>query len=437
VSKAVRWLVVVSCCCLATAFAFAAWLYIKKPTVLTVAVGPAEFDDADLMAALSHRLVASGSSIRISILSTSGPVEAVDRIGKGEAQLAVVRADAASAHGFQAVAILHTDPVVIVAPDKQKIDSFGDLKGKALGVIGPPGANDTLIATLRRHYGVSGSTVPLRATPAEIANAVRNKAVDALLFVVPTTRGAKVGDAWAGVRRASARKLSFVPLDESAGLAAANPAYDAGEIAAGQFGGSPALPDESVSTIMVGTYLVANRNVSASAITSLTREIFDQKQAMSAEAPLASLMKAASTDKDAVFSVHPGAKVYYDGEEKTLVEQYGDWVWYGPMIFGAVGSGLLFVMRFLGLREDGGDGRILFATREVIASIDAARTPDDLRAARVRIGAAVEALADQATRGELDGDRAAVAAMVVSYLDHLIDERRAALNGAANTSTLT
>jgi predicted lipid carrier protein YhbT len=148
-------------------------------------------------------------------------------------------------------------------------------------------------------------------------------------------------------------------------------------------------------------------------------------------------MKAASTDKDAVFSVHPGAKVYYDGEEKTFVEQYGDWVWYGPMIFGAVGSGLLFVMRFLGLRGDGGDGRILLATRDVIASIEAAKTPDDLRAARARIGAAVEALADQATRGELDGNRAAVAAMVVSYLDHLIDERRAALNGTGTRGTIT
>jgi len=422
---------------LATAFAVAGWLHFKKPTVLTVAVGPAEFDDAALMAALSHRLVAAASPVRISIVPTSGPLEAADRIAKGEAQLAVLRADAASANGLQAIAILHTDPVVIVAPDKQKIDSFGDLKGKALGVIGPPGANDALVATLRRHYGVSGSTVPLRPTPAEIANAVRNKAVDALLFVVPTTRGAKVGDAWAGVRRASARKLSFVPLDESAGLAAANPAYEAGEIAAGQFGGSPALPDESVSTILVGTYLVANRDVDASAITALTREIFDQKQAMSAEAPIANLMKAASTDKDAVFSVHPGAKIYYGGEEKTFVEQYGDWLWYGPMIFGAVGSGLLFVMRFLGIRSDPDDGRILSATREVIATIDAATTPDDLRVARARIGAAVEALADQATRGEVDGERAAVAAMVVSYLDHLIDERRAALNGTATSSTST
>src|SRR5829696_263385 len=76
VSKAVRWLVVASCCCLAIAFAVAGWLHFKKPTVLTVAVGPAEFDDAALMAALSHRLVAAASPVRISIVPTSGPVEA-------------------------------------------------------------------------------------------------------------------------------------------------------------------------------------------------------------------------------------------------------------------------------------------------------------------------------------------------------------------------
>src|SRR3954462_8826106 len=34
---------------------------------------------------------------------------------------------------------------------------------------------------------------------------------------------------------------------------------------------------------------------------------------------IARLVQAASTDKDAIFPVHPGAKAFYDGDEKTLM----------------------------------------------------------------------------------------------------------------------
>jgi ABC-type nitrate/sulfonate/bicarbonate transport system substrate-binding protein len=83
--------------------------------------------------------------------------------------------------------------VVIVTPDTAKVEDFGGLKGKILGVIGPPGANDALVATLRRHDRVPGETRPLLPVPAEVSAAIRDRKIDALLFVVPTTRGANVG----------------------------------------------------------------------------------------------------------------------------------------------------------------------------------------------------------------------------------------------------
>jgi uncharacterized protein len=81
----------------------------------------------------------------------------------------------------------------------------------------------------------------------------------------------------------------------------------------------------------------------------LTRSLFDDRQKMVAESALASFVKAASTDKDAAIPVHPGAKVYYDGEEQTFVEKYGDWVYIGPIISGALASAAMAVLRFLGI----------------------------------------------------------------------------------------
>src|SRR3954453_2961131 len=360
-----RWVVVACGACLGVALSAATWYALSQPTVLTVAVGPVGSDDAALISAFTRKFVSSNSSIRLSIVPSAGPVDALERFKKGEAQLPVIRSDAEGAEQAEAVAVLHTDPVVIVAPEKTGIEDFGDLKGKTIGVVGPPGANDRLLRTLRQHYGASGETKPLPASALEIATAIRIRAVDALLLVVPTTHGVKLGESWASVRSASRRKLAFVALDEAEALAALNPAYEAGEIEAGQFGGSPTLPEESVTTITVATHLVANRRVPADSITALTRALFQERQAVSGEAPVASLIKAASTDKDVVYPLHPGAKAYYEGEETMLMEKYGDWLFYGPMLLRALSSGLLVVLRFLGFRDDREQATLLARIREV------------------------------------------------------------------------
>ena len=148
--KTLRWIVVGCGLFFIVGTAIATWHYLSRPTVLTVAVGPAGFEDADLMAAFARALTSGNATVRLSIVPTSGPVEALERLTAGAAQLAVMRSDGAASDRVRALAILRNDPVVVVAPEKPKIENFGGLKGKVLGVIGPPGANDALLATLRR-----------------------------------------------------------------------------------------------------------------------------------------------------------------------------------------------------------------------------------------------------------------------------------------------
>ncbi|HKH93637.1 MAG TPA: TAXI family TRAP transporter solute-binding subunit, partial [Gemmatimonadaceae bacterium] len=339
-SKGWRWIILMAAVAVTSAVAAAAWMHLSKPTILKVAVGPPGFADAELMAAFGRALTANKKNVRITLEPAPGPHEALGKLINGEAELAVMRADAPPTERIRAIAILHTDPVVIVTPEKTKIDDFGDLKGKTIGLLGPPGANDALLATLRKHYAVKGETKTLAVSPAVVMASVREKAVDALLFVVPTTRFSRVGETWLAVTNASRRKLTFVPIEDAAAIAAMAPAYEAGEIAAGQFGGSPMLPEESVTTLQVATYLVADRNVPSDVVSLLTRSLFEERQKVSADSAIATLIKAASTDKDAIIPVHPGAKVYYDGEETTLMERYADWLFYGPMLLGALGSAL-------------------------------------------------------------------------------------------------
>jgi uncharacterized protein len=401
------------------------WLHLSKPTILRVAVGPAGFADATLMAAFSRSLTAEKSTVRLSIEHTSGPHEALGKLINGEAELAVMRADGPTSERTRAVAILHTDPVVIVAPEKAKVDDFGDLKGKTVGLIGPPGANDALIATLRKHYGAPGEDKALTLSPAAIITSIRDRSVDALLFVVPTSRASKVGETWLAVTSGSRRKLVFIPIEDAAAIAATTSAYDAGEVVAGQFGGSPMLPEESVTTLTVATYLVAARQVPNDVITQLTRSLFEERQKVSADAPIASLIKAASTDKDATLPVHPGAKVYYDGEETSLMERYGDWLFYGPMLLGFLGSALIGLRRFL--QPDIAGSPFLPRFGLLLAAVKEAGSLSELEAVRVDVDEAVRNLAAKSMQEASEQERTAITAMVVTYINQALAERREAI----------
>ena len=186
----------------------------------------------------------------------------------------------------------------------------------------------------------------------------------------------------------------------------------------------PTLPAESVTTLLVATYLVANQGVSNDAIAKLTRTLFDERQKLVADAPVASLIQAASTDKDAVFPVHPGAKAFYDGEEKTLIERYGDWLFYGPMLLGALGSALAAILRFLGYPQVPDAPHILSRTQEIIGSIEQAGTLAELDQIRTTVDAAVAAAVDRAARGEVDAQQTAVIQLAVNYVEHVLAERR-------------
>src|SRR3954451_8235705 len=122
VSKTLRWLMVLATLLMASGIAGVAWLQWSKASVLKVAVGPSSFADAELMGAFSRTLVANKSGVQLTIEHTAGPSEAVAKLISGETQLAVMRGDGPTSDRIRAVAVLHTDPVVIVAPEKSKVD---------------------------------------------------------------------------------------------------------------------------------------------------------------------------------------------------------------------------------------------------------------------------------------------------------------------------
>ena len=93
-----------------------------------------------------------------------------------------------------------------------------------------------------------------------------------------------------------------------------------------------------MKTISFAHHIVARKNLSESTVAAFTRQLFAVRQTLMTEFPLAAKIETPDTDKDAAIPVHPGAAAFVDGEEKTFLDRYSDYIWWSLMAAFALGS---------------------------------------------------------------------------------------------------
>src|SRR4029079_15984520 len=95
---------------------------------------------------------------------------------------------------------------------------------------------------------------------------------------------------------------------------------------------------KEIKTISFSHHIVARRGIAESTIAIFTRQLFAARQNLKNEFPLAAKIETPDTDKDATLPVHPGAAAFVDGEEKTFLDRYRDYIWWALMALSAMGS---------------------------------------------------------------------------------------------------
>ena len=133
---------------------------------------------------------------------------------------------------------------------------------------------------------------------------------------------------------------TFLEIGASEAIAERNPVYEATEIKAGAFGGSPPQPEETIETIGVNHYLVARKKLSEDVVADFTKHLFAIRQTLASEVPSSAKIETPDTSKDGPVPVHPGAAAYIDGELKTFFDRYNDLLYWGLMIVSFFGSAL-------------------------------------------------------------------------------------------------
>ncbi|MES2751865.1 MAG: TAXI family TRAP transporter solute-binding subunit [Pseudomonadota bacterium] len=316
--------------------------YMNRPVQLRIAVGPPNSDDVKVIQSITQLFARDRKYVRLRPTITDGTSASAASLAAGTADLAVVRGDIELPKDAQAVASIRKNFAVLWAlgaPGKKKggITKVEQLAGKRIGVIGRTQANVNLLKVILTQSGVKPESVTVvQFTTTGFAEAVKTAKLDAVLAVGPLN--SKItADAVAASTR-DGRDATFLTLDTADAIAQKYPVYESGEIPAGTFGAKPARPDDKIDTITFAHHIVARKSLSETTVGALTRELFSVRQTIQNEFPASAKLETPDTDKDAAIPAHPGAAAYVDGEEKSFLDKYSDYIWGSLMVLSALGS---------------------------------------------------------------------------------------------------
>ena len=98
--------------------------------------------------------------------------------------------------------------------------------------------------------------------PNNVASAIKDSNADVIMSVGPV--GSPITAAAIAAATRGKEAPTFLEIDAAEAIAEREPIYEAGEIKAGAFGGSPQRPEENIETIEVHHYIVARRTLERS-----------------------------------------------------------------------------------------------------------------------------------------------------------------------------
>lgn len=115
---------------------------------------------------------------------------------------------------------------------------------------------------------------------------------------------------------------TLIAVESAGAIADVEGAYESFDIPLGGLRGNPPVPDADLTTLRVGSYLVANKTLDADLITTLTQALINARKDLVRDQPLLAGLAAPDTDPDAYIAVHPGAAAYYNGTQQSFMDRY-------------------------------------------------------------------------------------------------------------------
>jgi TRAP-type uncharacterized transport system substrate-binding protein len=401
--------------------------FYERPTTLTVAVGSLDGEARQAASLIAGHFVTVGAPIRLRIENAGNVLDAAKAFAAGKADLAVVRADVGDLTQARAVAVMAEGVVMIVAPPGSNLTSIAKLRDHTVGVVGGE-INHHVVDVLKKEYDLAHANVTFKdLAPQEVRQAVQAKQIAALIIVTPLTD--KFLSLIKGLFRETATSAPvLIPIDSAGAITDGKGPYESFDIPKGTLRGSPAIPDDDVTTLRVPYMLVANRHLNPQVVGELAKRVMAARRDLAGNQPLIAGIATPTLDAEAFITVHPGAAAFYNGTQESFMDRWGNAVYLTPMVIGGLASVFAAAWRFLGIRaSDAAHGTLsrLCILREGIRDL---ADEAGLRKLEDEIEALLRAHLAKSSDDEEAGSEALAAIALAQRLDNLIHHRRTELS---------
>ena len=331
---------------------------------ITIAVPAMETGYEAVFSQLSR--VADAATLEVKVQIVDGMAAVEQALDRREADFGVIRPDRVLPKGGLTVARLHDDIVVMVkfdqapsekaaarpakrAPAKKAAEESDipqpPITSQRIGIFSKNGPDTAAVRQLLLVYGVPETAIAaIDGTPDAIGEAIASDRVDvvAMIGTADDLRG------WLN----SVTKLNptILPLKITS-LAATLPAFTQVTLPANSLSGS--LRSEEVETAALSWRLVARADVERATVAALLHAVYSKRLELASASHLAWSIRGVPDD-DATFAKFPnhrGALDYYNREQQTFMDLYGDWLWLGLFAAGGVSSAMAWLMQMLSRRR--------------------------------------------------------------------------------------
>jgi len=377
-------------------------VYWTQATTLVIAVAPRDGTEPELIRAYADALTAGRENIRLSILPFDDVRESAAALQDGRADLAVVRPDVSLPTNGLTLAILRDQAMIVASTEASGIKTFAKLAGKRLGIAAHKDADFSLLKSILGYYGLSlqegasGGSVPVNGVllvsidEGDVAAAIRDRRIDAFVSIIAASAPKALALVGAVQSVSRGGRVEFIDVADADAIIERFPRLQAVSVPGGLFGGRPKLPAEDVKTVGASYRLMARSSLSRVVAADVTQHLFELRTAAAratdaAEYILAPAYETTAAATSARIPIHPGAIDYFEREQHSFIDRYGDTIYLIAAVAGALGSAVAWLrQRLARLRRE----RIDEVTDRLLAIIEEAptlRDPASIEALHVEI----------------------------------------------------
>jgi TRAP transporter TAXI family solute receptor len=256
--------------------------------------------------------------LRIQVIATAGASENMQLLRQKQVQLAIVQSDTPVATEVEAVAGLFPEVFHVIAAADANIDRLSDLKEHRVALMPEGSGSHDLFWKIGHHYGLTETELDYIAVPADEAHAAFERGeVDVLSRIIalgnPTVQQL--------MQRTQAK---LIPLEQAEALQIALPYLESATIPQGAYGGSPAIPPQTIPVVSVRAILVSHEGVDRNLIYQVTQLLYEYRNELVALNPRAAAISMPNSMQNLGLPLHEGAQNYYNQDKPNFFVEYAE-----------------------------------------------------------------------------------------------------------------